>query len=386
MILTSKTIVLGAVATCALLGVITVVFVQGVMSQLTARTYQGYFAPVYSPDGHYVYFVERSTNATGIQTNVTDFLSAPQYDVAVAKDTFTLKRIQVANGQIEELNVLPPSPIEGKRYEKIYSPFHVPNARLKFTEGHQLQFVVCLSVDQKPSDKEYLSSGVWAGGSAALTEVWKESYCQMSGYDEWPLFGDWEVFAVRGQPFLPAAIAAYNHVTRDVRVLVKNEDYEAVYPNGVPLQYFVDNSRRSMMERDQAMRRTHKELMQKYKSTGMGEVQALLQTGKDMQRLGYYPKTPKIVAHRLDRAETVAARRDNDAFFKIAKGEMESGIFPDIEKAIARPGEEIDQSDGYHIHRDYSTSARLNKFLEAGNTRFYVEYLGNTYELTIKRP
>ena len=65
---------------------------------------------------------------------------------------------------------------------------------------------------------------------------------------------------------------------------------------------------------------------------------------------------------------------------------MESGIFPDIEKAIARPGEEIDKTVDYVTHRDYSTSARLNKFLQNGNTRFYVEHLGETYELTIKRP
>lgn len=66
---------------------------------------------------------------------------------------------------------------------------------------------------------------------------------------------------------------------------------------------------------------------------------------------------------------------------------MQSGVFHDIEQAIASPGEEVDKDmGGYHIHRDYSNSARLNKFISAGNTRFYVEYLGVTYELTIKPP
>jgi hypothetical protein len=73
--------------------------------------------------------------------------------------------------------------------------------------------------------------------------------------------------------------------------------------------------------------------------------------------------------------------------FSIAKEEMESGIFQDIEQAIARLGEEIDKAfDEYTTHRDYSTSARLNDFLKTGKTRFYVRYLGNTYELTIRRP
>ena len=208
----------------------------------------------------------------------------------------------------------------------------------------------------------------------------------ISGYDEWPLFGDWELLKVSRLAFSPVAIVAYNHITRDVRVLVKNKDYDGLYPNGVPLTQIAGNSQRPGMERAQTVRRVHKELLHKYKAMGMSEVQALLRTGKDMQQLGYYPKTPTIVARRLSRAE--AARNvDKNALFRIAKGEMESGIFHDIEQAIARPGEEIDKSSGdYNIHRDYSTSARLNKFLQAGNTRFYVEYLGETFELTINRP
>ncbi|MFL6414747.1 MAG: hypothetical protein ACJ74Y_03630 [Bryobacteraceae bacterium] len=141
------------------------------------------------------------------------------------------------------------------------------------------------------------------------------------------------------------------------------------------------------MERDQAMMRTHEELLQKYKAMGMGENQALLRIVKDMQRLGYYPKTPTIVARRLSQEEAARTDLDKDALFSIAKGEMESGIFQDIERAIANPGEEIDKdSFGYYTHRDYSTSARLNAFLETGKTRFYVRYLGNTYELTIRKP
>lgn len=140
------------------------------------------------------------------------------------------------------------------------------------------------------------------------------------------------------------------------------------------------------MERDQAMRRAHAELLQKYKAQGMTDIQAYLRTGKDMQRLGYYPKTPTLVARRLSAKES--SEIDKDALFSIAKGEMESGIFQDIERAIAKPGEEVDKdtTGGYLTHRDYSTSAHLNAFLKTGATRFYVRYLGNTYELTIKKP
>ena len=170
-------------------------------------------------------------------------------------------------------------------------------------------------------------------------------------------------------------------------MLVKNKEYDRLYPDGVPLPKIVESSRRSGIERIQTVRRTYEELMQKYKAMGMGEVQAALRTGKDMQRLGYYPKTPTIVARRLGPEEAEKSELDKEALFSIAKEEMESGIFQDIERAIANPGEETDKSsDVYFTHRDYSTSARLNAFLKTGKTRFYVRHLGNTYELTIKKP
>lgn len=186
--------------------------------------------------------------------------------------------------------------------------------------------------------KEYLSSALWVGpaGAADVTDAWKESACQISGYDEWPLLGDWELLAVPRRQFFPVAIVAYNHVTRDVRVLVKNKDYDQLYPDGVPLQQIMENSHRPAMERAQTVRRVHKELLHKYKAMGMSEVQALLRTGKDMQQLGYYPKTTMIVARRLSRAEA-ARKLDKDALFRIAKGEMESGIFHDIEQASPAP-------------------------------------------------
>jgi hypothetical protein len=384
----SKSIVLFGVVICALLAVMAWVFVRGAASQ---DSYEGYFAPVYSPDGEHVYFIERRSSGTVRLTKPPDlFFSAPEYDVSVAKDTFILKRLHIASGQIEELVHFSPSPIEGRRYQVLGSPLHTANARLRFTKEQQLEFEVCLTTTQVPTSKEYSSSGVWndATRAAEITRSWDATYCQISGYDEWPIFGASELMAVRGEPgYSPIAIIAYNHDTNGVKVLVKNKNYDRVYPDGVPLQKIQASSLRAVMERDQAMRRTHAELLQKYKSMGMSEVPALLRVGKDMQRLGYYPKTPTIVARRLNAKEAAANDFEKDALFSIAKGEMESGIFQDIEKAIANPGEEIDKdTSGYLTHRDYTTSARLNAFLQTGKTRFYVRYLGDTYELTINKP
>ena len=385
-----KRIVLPSVVACAVIAVLAWVCVRRAMSQGEVQSYEGYFAPVYSPDGQYVYFVERRTSGTARQFWELDLMSLrpPKFDVYVEKDTFSLKRLHVKSGRIEELIHLSPSPIEGRSYEVRGGAFQFPRARLRFTKGSQLEFNVCLNVQQVPRAKEYVTSGMWieAQHAAETARSWEESHCWMS-YDEWPLFGDWElIVARRGRHYFSPAIVAYNHVTRSVKVLVKNKEYDRLYPDGVPLQEIVGNSQRAGMERDQAVRRTHEELLQKYRAMGMGENQALLRTGKDMQRLGYYPKTPTIVARRLVR-KAERSDLDKSALFSIAKGEMEAGLFQDIERAIARPGAEIDKtSDDYYTHLGYSTSARLNAFLKTGKTKFYVRYLGETYELTIRKP
>ena len=383
----SKTTVLLLVTTLVLISVVAWFCVR--LAEGQTESYEGYFAPVYSPDGQYVYFVERRTSGTTKETHTSDFFSSSsKFDVYVAKDTFSLKRLEVQSGHVEELIRFSPSPIEGRHYEVIASPFQIPSARLRFIKG-QLEFNVCLTVHETPTDIQYLSSGMWieTQQTVQISSSWKESYCQFGSYGEWPLFGDWELIEVHGRSSFPVAIVAYNHVTSGVKVLIKNRVYDRIYPNGVPLEQIVRASQRPVIEREQAMLRTHEELLKKYKGMGMGEAQALLQTGKDMQRLGYYPKTPTIVARRLSPAESARVDLKNDALFSIAKGEMESGIFHDIEQAIANPGEEVDKNpDVYLHHRDYSTSVRLNAFLQTGKTQFYVRYLGQTYELTIGKP
>ena len=63
---------------------------------------------------------------------------------------------------------------------------------------------------------------------------------------------------------------------------------------------------------------------------------------------------------------------------------MASGVFPDIEKAIASPGTEIDKSGRYIVHRDYTTSARLNAWLDGGAREFVVRFRGATYRIEVR--
>ena len=351
---------------------------------------EGYFAPVYSTDGRYVYFVERRTSGTVEELEAADLFSPRKVEALVAKDEFSLKRLSAEGGEVEELLRFPPSPIQGRRYQTVGSAFQVPDARLQFTEGGQLRFDLCLTVHHSPRAEEYWLSGVWSrdGSATEPPNAWEQSHCEVSGYDEWPLFGDWELLEVRGgREFFPVAVVSYNHVTNAVKVLIKNRDYDRLYPGGVPLKQIEEASRRQGIERAQTVRRVHEELLRKYLAEGLGEAQALLRVGEEMERLGYYPKRTKIVARRLSREDAAKAELDRQAFFAIGEDEMRTGIFPDIEHAIASPGVEVDKGQTeYLTHRDYSTSARLNSLLASGRARFYVRYSGETYELSIKRP
>jgi len=93
----SKRAVLLVVVICAVLAALVVAFVRGAVSQRGVKTYEGYFAPVYSPDGQHVYFVERRTIGTADETWSGDlFFSSSKYDVSVEKDTFSLKRLPLS--------------------------------------------------------------------------------------------------------------------------------------------------------------------------------------------------------------------------------------------------------------------------------------------------
>lgn len=115
------------------------------------------------------------------------------------------------------------------RLEEIGSPFPISGTRLRFKED-QLEFKVCVTMREGSTAREYLLSGVWIEGSRKIADEWKATHCWIQGYDEWPLFGDWELMEVRRPYFFPVAIVAYNHVTRDVSVLVKKQRIRSGLP------------------------------------------------------------------------------------------------------------------------------------------------------------
>lgn len=113
---TSKTAVLSGVAICAVLATLVVVFVRGAMSQRAVKSVEGYFSPIYSPDGQYVYFLERSTSGTVEQTSAPDIFSPPVRRPG-GEGQVHPQEYACRERSIEEFRRLPPSPIE-RRYER----------------------------------------------------------------------------------------------------------------------------------------------------------------------------------------------------------------------------------------------------------------------------
>jgi hypothetical protein len=99
-----------------------------------------------------------------------------------------------------------------------------------------------------------------------------------------------------------------------------------------------------------------------------------------MERLGYFPRTPALTAS----PGTCGAGPD---LFSISAEEFAVGLFPDIEGAIAAPGEAVDKAMGDYIRHDaYDTSRQLNEFLaNPAHTAFQVRTSGRCWRLQVTR-
>lgn len=105
-----------------------------------------------------------------------------------------------------------------------------------------------------------------------------------------------------------------------------------------------------------------------------------------MQRPGSFPKSDTIGARELDAEELLRLQNESMPLFRIAVPEMQSGVFPDIERPLAQPNARIDKRGGnYLIQRDCDTSNRLNAYLGCGAAEFLVSYRNDAHMLTIER-
>jgi hypothetical protein len=116
----------------------------------------------------------------------------------------------------------------------------------------------------------------------------------------------------------------------------------------------------------------------------------MLQANKEMQRLGYYPRTPTLTATKTacrDAGLSAGGPAETSPTFAISDEEFRVGLFQDIGDAIAHPGEAVDKESGDYIrHQAFDTSRRINDYLaERTHKTFIVKRSEGCWLMTIDR-
>jgi hypothetical protein len=340
----------------------------------------GYLSPVFSPDGQAVFAVARDVLATKVGFGHQFF--TPPATVRLHRDRFKLIRLGVTDGRMTVVEELPPSPLEGARISAYHGAiFGVPHAHLRWTKG-LLEYEVAVTRHDTPASRTFVIRRTWnpAAPAAESQPSWQEAYTSRSGDEPSQLHADLEVLAIPGDELMPCAIAVVGRNDARARLLVETPVCRKRYPAGLGPDELRPISRRADIERAAHIRTTHAALVERGRQAGLSEMQALLAAGKEMSRLGLYPKTTTLVAAA---AECASA----SPLFRIADAQFDAGLFQDIAEAIASPGEEVDKSMGaYGTHSDYTTSREINEYLDAGNSVFFVEARGRCWRVTITRP
>ena len=363
-------------------GLIVVGIIMVLVGLVSYERLRGYYSPIFARDGASVFYVQRETSGVTWGLGWESF-TAPAHAYALS-DRFSLHRLDLASGAVEEIRRWPDSPAVQQHLRAYRGKiFQVGKARLRIADNGELEYRVGIGITRKPRSERHFVSRVWDNSKNIMVERdrWRSGDTTGYGFAEDSVHGSRELIAVPGREIFPAAILLADHAAGTVKVLLKSGDFDGLYPDGVPESMIDERSNYAQITRIRTFRRTQSELVARFRAQGLSEGEALLRTSKELQRLGFLPKSPTITAR------PVGAAGDGVPLFEIADLEMASGVFPDIEKAIASPGDEVDKTMGkYVIHRDYTTSAALNALLAERAERFRVRYRGQVYELVIDWP
>ncbi|MDP6707000.1 MAG: hypothetical protein QF893_11705 [Alphaproteobacteria bacterium] len=358
----------------------------GVVYRVRYDRLEGFYAPIYAQDGSGIYFVHRETEGISWGLGYEHF--TPPAHAYVLGDRFSLNRLDLESSSIEALKRWPASPLEGRHLRHYRGRLYaIPRVRLRWAENGGLEYTVAVSLPKVPRSESFGLRRRWNNltDSFEETDSWQNGHFTTTGYNEDAVRDGKELMTPRGPQYYPLAILAVDHGSGGLDIQLESARYRKLFPNGMPEpRWLEERSIFAEVERLRAMRSAHAEALRRFKSQGLPEGEARLRTGKEMQRLGYYRKSDTITARRLSGSEAEAAR--SAGAIVIPDGEMQSGVFPDIEKAVAAPGQAIDKSMGKYVtHHDYVNSAKLNARIAAGDTKILIVYRGAVFELTIER-
>lgn len=343
----------------------------------------GYFGPAFSHDRRHVYAVMRE--AAGFTWGPGWEHFTPPAHAYLHTDRVSLVRIAVVDGTVEALESWPASPLPGRVLREYRGRiFNTMQASVRPDAAGEVRYEVVIAIPVVPSSEIHRLSGTWSASPQTLRRgEWQRGGHGAAGLSEPVLAGETEVFALNGPESFPCAVVLLDHASMSARTLAGSTTCHGRHPEGPPIDALLEISRKKDIERVARLERARNEWVTKYMQQGASEGEAMLKSIRALEDTGYLPKSPRLVAYRLTSSGADAATAL--PLFEIADAEMASGIFPDIEKALASPGEEVERSMGkYIVHDHYNNSRRLNAHIASGSREFLVRYRGETWRLEIR--
>ena len=340
---------------------------------------RGYFAPVFAPDGQAIYAIRREVSATIVGFGY-EFWTPPA-TVWIHRDRFALISIRLSDRHVTTIEEFPPSPLEGARLKAYHGAiFGVGRGTLRWADRDHLEYALAVTNTDSPMSRTFVIRRQWSREQSRFvtSAPWQPGSDRMGGDVPEQLYGDREVIAPRGDELLPCAVVVLQEGQAAAEPLVETDACRRKYPDGYTREGLAEFIRRPDIERVARMTQTYADLVAKARADGLNEGAAMLRANKEMERLGYYPRSPTLVAHR-DSCDA------GTPLFHISDEEFKVGLFQDIDQAIAHPDEEVDKGGEYVLHQSYDTSRQLNAFLsEHRNAVFFVEGHGGCWRLTVR--
>ena len=193
--------------------------------------------------------------------------------------------------------------------------------------------------------------GSWNAETRTLfeQELWKSGYHSTNRWTEQILSGPWEIVDYKSK-----ALILYDSSAQKRTPLRVSRSAGSPLKEEVATADLKDYAHRDQLERSRTIRETYTTTVAGLQAQGLPEGEAMLRANDEMEKKGYYPKTPKVTANKIE------IIRQGVKVFEISDDELRYGLFPDIEKAIAKPGTEVHFDGKYITHRDFDTSRKLN--------------------------
>jgi hypothetical protein len=348
----------------------------GLLGLVAYERHVGFFAPVWDRDGRHVVLLRRTT--AGFVWGMGWEHFSPPASTYVLSDRLELLRLDPAAGRTEPLEVFEDSPLQGRvthHYRgRIFNPL---SARLE-PGADGVEILAVMQVPRVPSSEQWSLEGPWAPDRASGSR-WKTGWGGNTAAPEAVLGNGIELLAVRGRESFPAAVVAVERSGR-YRVLLRNDEFDDLYPDGVPAKQLAERSSRPRIERARELRRVQGELVTQYRSQGASEGEAMLRAHDELEERGHLPKTPRLVASAVTEVPADVRVFDiPDEYFRV-------GLFQDIAAAIATLGEQVKTGTGTYLkYYDDETGPRLKAWRAAGNDRFAVRTGGRLYRLEVLR-